>query len=85
MDITNNETHLEWMLPAVDRDGTPVVLRTIGNAATFLQAAFDVPQRFVSWQHAYKALETAARDGSQVKHATEAVQAVLEADRLLAA
>jgi hypothetical protein len=83
MDISSDTTPLQWTLPVSD-GGTPITLKTIGDAARFLQSTSAPGERHVVWQHAYKSLESAARDQSQVAHATRAVQELLTSQKLLA-
>jgi hypothetical protein len=75
---------LERPLPAKDRDGTPIILNTIGEAATLLVSAVPESKRTVIWQHAYKSLESAVREPSSTHHATEAVRELLISEGLFA-
>ena len=69
-----------------DRDGNEETLETVGDAASFLLVNFSHARSTdVDWKLAASALERAAETdrGYHIVHATNAVIALLETERLI--
>ena len=82
--VLHNATPLAFEIVANDRDGMRVELQTVGQAAQFISNEFGSDRAAdVDWQHAAKSLEEASRNAALVKHATEAVHALLETEGML--
>jgi hypothetical protein len=82
--VLNSNTPLAFEIVANDQNGMRVELQTIGEAARFISnELIGELAEAVDWKHAAAALKSASSDPNLVKHATEAVQNLLEAEGML--